>query len=900
MQRSYLSLAATIMALSAFGTYANAEESQSEPAEMARADGNVMEETVVLGRLQSAAQSLLQDRLEDDALVDSLDSETISRMGDSSVAASLRRVSGLTLVNDKFVYVRGLGERYSSTSLNGAFIPSPDLTRNVIPLDVFPSAIVSSLAVQKTFAPDISANYAGGAVDITTTPFPDKGFNFSVEVGGGWNSEADNLKSYPGGSDDDWGQDDGTRALPSQIIQGLQAYQGSIGVQSILSGLNRTAGGGTQAQATAINNTYALALNRNLAVSDKDDTLDNDFRVTVGNTYDFAPDLEGGFQLSGSYASKWRNTQRYQAIFSTPDEQFESEDETTYAVDMSGTVTFGLRYLDEHEVTVASLFLRNSDDEISISDFHNENRQLSSGLGFRGYRFEFEEREMLVNQVKGEHLLGLNTKELLRGWLDWVPTDAQIDWFYSDAKANTDIPNRVTIAFDTVVDAATGAVQSESLKRDASAVDFRYTDLEDEVLSYGWGATIPFVLDRSTFEVKFGYQHDQKARTYAQREFGLGSVDASDAVLQGSIATVLSDSNIGLIENGFSVQEQGAGSRSYLAATMVDASYGMLDWTFDETWRVTAGARYEDYRQVALPWNVFGYTVDQPQISMDTATLARATFTDDTFYPSLSLVYMGDWLAETFQLRLSVSQTTIRPDLREVTDSSYQDPITNELVNGNPDIVPSTVDNIDLRAEWFFANGNNLTISLFSKEIADPIEYFESPASDTNTAREIINADETTITGIEVDGVLALGFFGDWGESWFLQGNATFQDTETTAGTNADAPTNNVRPATGASDYVFNMMLGYDSMDGRHSANLLYNVFGERLYVAGRLGAPDGYEQPFNSLDVNYSFYPSDNWTVKLKVQNLLDETIEIERAGVVTYAENPGTAVAVKVKYDF
>ena len=183
-------------------------------------------------------------------------------------------------------------------------------------------------------------------------------------------------------------------------------------MQSILSGLNRTADGGTTAQATAINNTYALALNRNLAVSDKDDTLDNDFRVSVGNTYDFAPDLEGGFQLSGAYASKWHNTQRYQAIFSTPDEQFENEDKSTYAVDISGTATFGLRYLDKHEVTVASLFLRNSDDELSISDFHNENRQLSSGLGFRGYRFEFEEAEMLVNQVKGEHLLGLNTKEM--------------------------------------------------------------------------------------------------------------------------------------------------------------------------------------------------------------------------------------------------------------------------------------------------------------------------------------------------------------------------------------------------------------------------------------------------------------------------------------------------------
>lgn len=900
MQRSYFSIAATVMALSALSTYANAEELAGGPEEMARADSDVIEEVVVLGRMQSAAQSLLQDRIEDDALVDSLDSETMSRMGDSTVAATLRRVSGLTLVGGKFVYVRGLGERYSSTSLNGAYIPSPDLTRNVIPLDVFPSAIVSSLVVQKTFSPDISANYAGGAVDIVTTPFPDKDLNFSVEAGGGWNSEADNLKSYPGGSDNKWGQDDGTRALPSQIIQGLQTYQGSIGVQSILRGLNRTADGGTSDQAIEINNAYALSLNRNLAISDKDDTLDKDLRVTVGNTYDLASDVEGGFQLSGAYASKWRNTERYQAIFSNPDEQFENEDQTTQSIDMSGTATFGLRYLGEHEVTVASLFLRNSDDELRISDFHNENRQLSSGLGFREYRLEFEEREMLVNQVKGEHLLGLNTKALLGGRFDWIPTDAQINWFYSDATANSEIPNRVTMAFDTVVDPATGATQSESLKRDASAVDFRFSDLEDEVLSYGWGATIPFDLKRSTVDVKFGYQHDQKARTYSQREFGLGSVDASDDVLQGGIATVLSDATIGLIDNGFRIQEQGAGSRSYIAATMVDATYGMLDWTHDETWRITAGARYEDYRQVALPWNVFGYTADRPQISTDVATLARATFADDAFYPSLSLVYMGDWLAETFQLRFSISQTTIRPDLREVTDSSYQDPITNELVNGNPDVVPSTVDNIDLRAEWFFANGNNLTISVFSKEIADPIEYFESPASDTNIAREIINAAETTITGFEVDGVLALGFLGGWGESWFLQGNATFQDTETIAGPNADAPTNNVRPATGASDQVFNLMLGYDSMDGRHSANLLYNVFGERLYVAGRLGAPDGYEQPFNSLDLNYSFYPSDNWTLKLKVQNLLDETIEIERAGVLTFAEKPGAAVALKVKYDF
>lgn len=136
--------------------------------------------------------------------------------------------------------------------------------------------------------------------------------------------------------------------------------------------------------------------------------------------------------------------------------------------------------------------------------------------------------------------------------------------------------------------------------------------------------------------------------------------------------------------------------------------------------------------------------------------------------PWYILVYMGDWLAETFQLRLSISQTAIRPDLRELTDASYQDPVTNEVVNGNPEAVPSKADNIDLRAEWFFTNGSNLTISLFNNEIADPIDYFESPASDTNTARSIVNAAETSIQGLKINGALALGFVGGWAEGFFI------------------------------------------------------------------------------------------------------------------------------------
>ena len=255
---------------------------------------------------------------------------------------------------------------------------------------------------------------------------------------------------------------------------------------------------------------------------------------------------------------------------------------------------------------------------------------------------------------------------------------------------------------------------------------------------------------------------------------------------------------------------------------------------------------------------------------------------------------MGDLWAETFQLRANYSETAIRPDLREITDSGYIDPITGDLVRGNPGVVPSAVENIDLRAEWYFSSGDNLTVTLFHKDIRDPIEFFEVPASDTTIAREIINAKSGKVQGVEFELLKELGFLGDAFDTFFMQGNFTLQDSELVAGADANVPTNPVRKLSGASDYVANVMVGYDSPDARHTASLIYNVFGERLYVAGRNGAPDGFERPFHSLDFTYFWYPTSRITLKAKVQNLLGETIRIERAGVVTFEEDPGAVFSL------
>ena len=261
---------------------------------------------------------------------------------------------------------------------------------------------------------------------------------------------------------------------------------------------------------------------------------------------------------------------------------------------------------------------------------------------------------------------------------------------------------------------------------------------------------------------------------------------------------------------------------------------------------------------------------------------------------------MSDWLAETFQLRFGWSQTTIRPDLREVTDASYIDPLTDILTRGNSGVVPADVTNYDVRAEWRFASGDSFTITLFDKELDQPIEFFETAASDTTIAREILNAESAFVRGVELEALKQLDFLGDIGQMFFVQGNVTLQESELEVGPRASAPTNPVRELAGASDYVANVMLGFDSPGGQHSASLIYNVFGERLFVAGRNGAPDAFEQPFNSLDVNYTWYPTEALTVKVKAQNVLDDTIEIERDGAVTFEEKPGATFSLSAAYKF
>ncbi|MGD8177206.1 TonB-dependent receptor domain-containing protein [Marinimicrobium sp. ARAG 43.8] len=889
------------------------DNDESEPPVVAPP---VMEELLVTGgRLMSGAESLAVERQEAAVATDLLGADQISRIGDSTVALALTRVPGVTLVDDKFVFVRGLGERYSSTTLNGAMVPSPDLSRNVLPLDIIPTSIVDSLAIQKVPSADKPAAFGGGSVDIRTTGIPDE-LLFSLELGTGTNTASSDFLTYSGGGDDRWGSDDGTRALSAELNGALDNYRGNLNAAN----MHRLGDFASLSDARAANRELASTLNRDISPRETSGDPDIKAEINLGNNFELSNGMELGFLAGAAYDSGWRNRDVIQRAFLNPQEQVTFEDETIYSVDITGNLSFGLRLNSENTIETTSLWLRNTDDEVSVRNYFNANRFLSDGRGFRATELRYEEREMEVHQIHGEHELGWETLDTL-GLEDTLGflRGLTFNWYISESEATTDLPNEVNALGSTTTDPNTGEVLSSSFDgANSRAVSYRFSDLQDNVDSNGFSVTMPITTDSWDIKLTGGMDYWQKSRAYRQYEFYLGSTSLgnSDPLFTQELSDILANENILNPDNGFQVTNSQDNANSYIAANKVNAAFGQLDVTWDYTWRLVVGSRWEDYQQVNLPWEPVKYDGSQfpgmdstnPEVIAD--YFQNVTYADDEVFNSVALTWMlQDFWAEDFQLRASFGETTVRPDLREISSASYFDPITDIVVNGNPNVVPSQIDNYDLRAEWFFSGGDNFTLSLFYKDIVNPIEMFEGAATDDNIRAEIHNGDSAELYGLEVEFLKQLGSLSPMLDPFFVQGNFTFMDQELVAGNNADAPTNPVRPMQGASDVVSNLILGFDSPDSMHSATLSYNSFSERLFFAGRNGAPDSYEQPFHSLDFTYSFYPDDHFTVKFKVKNLLDENLTLERTNtrsdgssqdIEVYHQERGQELSLSVQYRF
>lgn len=867
-----LSTATALVSLNAL-----AQDNQTQPA---TAEEDV-ERISVSGRLMSSAASAAAERREQPYVAELLGMEQISRAGDSNAATALRRVTGLTLVKDKFIYVRGLGERYSSTLLNGAQVPSPDPTRNVIPLDMFPAGIIESLVVQKAYSPELPAAFGGGNVNIRTTAIPLQ-TTFSTSVGTGYNSlNSDDGFSYAGGSDDWRGKDDGLRGI-SPALSAAQAQYGTltpVNIAEALGGINAT----NLAQAETIVRELGTAFNRDIDVKPTSVKPDFDGSVSLGSRFDLAKNVVFGVMSGVSYDRATQNIEEQERYYSVsgdnllPLNRYDDIKGTEHQVKLSGMLNFGLELGVDHRLETATIYLRDTKDEIKIKNGDSIETINEANRSNTDTSILYEERSMLSNQLRGRH----NFPYLM---------DLAVDWQYTDAKARRYAPGEVEYRRlnETQAD---GSVFS-FLRRNQNAVNYSFGDMKDNTENFSWNAKLPLTLGKAEMTFSGGYSYFERSRNAQTDRFNFDTVGYSLQQLSGSFSEIFSDDNILNPDNGFKISNVTTQADDYLAAQMIDAGYGALELNYDYKFRLNLGVRYEDFKQISLPIGADG------DIS---GNLTDSVLLEDGFYPALSLTW---FINDDLQARFGYSKTVVRPDLREVTPVLYVDPLTDFKVTGFAGLKSTDINSADVRLEWYF-DTSNYSIGLFYKDLDNPIEAIELSGSDGNLLMSFRNAQSGEVYGAEAEFLQQLDMFGgdagQWLNNFFVAGNLTVSESEITIQPFPGADLTNLkRGLSGHSKYVANLQLGFDSDNNQHNATLTYNVFGKRIAFAGVNDKDDAFEQPFNSLDFTYSYTPTESMTLKLGLKNLLDEDVEILQQGEILQKRVEGQSYSLSFSYKY
>ncbi|MBY6016835.1 TonB-dependent receptor [Halomonas denitrificans] len=845
----------------------------------AGADNQKVEVISVVGRLQRAASEVVEERREIPYVADLMGADQIARTGDSDAAAALRRVTGLTLRNGQFIYVRGLGERYSSTSLNGAQVPSPDPTRSVIPMDLFPAAIIQSLSVQKAASPANPATFGGGHVDIRTKAIPND-FFIKFSVGGQYNTNnGDDRLTYPGGDDDWQGRDDGTRALPQSVSDAFASY-GGISVTDIFRVVQDAD------QAVAINRGLALDMNRNMTLQEKSTNPGFRGSLSVGHNLDLddSGDWRFGFVGGTYYKNQTDNYSQREAELANAEGDLNASANvrgSEQIVQWSGMWNMGLEWTDDHKLSTHTTYLSDTSDDVRITleetlDTINEDRALEV------HSVDYEERTLISNQISGQHFFPYL----------W---DIEANWQYTDARARRQAPNELAYTYSVLQD-DNGAITDRAMAKRSDAAVYRYSDLKDDTENYGFDLMLPLYIGDAELKLKGGYEYLERARTSYSTRLAFDASRYQTDNLVGDFDEVFSDANISNPDNGFALLDTTSETDDYIAAQMIDAGFGEFDLNWADTFRITGGARYEDFRQVMLPLTPDGEISDEGGRN-DVLDYSTA---EDGWYPSLSATWI---MNDEMQLRLAYSKTLVRPDLREVAPVRFKDPVTGFDMIGNADLNSSDIQNLDVRWEWYMESGSNLSVGAFYKDLEAPIESVQV-VTEQDTLLTFQNAENGEIYGLETEFHQELGFINEGSAIWdglFVSGNLTLSDSEITIAPSGNInPTNSKRRMTGHSEWVANLQLSFDSPDNLHAATLVYNVFGERIAYAGSAGLDDVLEQPFHSLDFTYSVYPIDQMAVKFKAKNILGQETEYQQEGKEVFWKEPGTEFTLTFAFEF
>jgi outer membrane receptor for ferrienterochelin and colicin len=822
------------------------------PSSPVAASTTQIEEIAVIGRY------VPDEKRSTSALSSVLSNEEFARSGDTNIAEGLKRVAGISLVGGKYVYVRGLGERYSSALLNGSSMPSPEPLNRVVPLDLFPNALMDSVVVQKTYSAQFPSEFGGGVLQMKTKTSSDEFFfNLSSSVGMTDGASFEKGRKAQSGDKDWLGYDDGAREIPALL---KQATANGQRLQRRNPYLNT--GGYTTAELESI----GQSLNTDYDISSKKLPVDGGATVSLGNFHDIG-EYRFNYLAAVDYKNSWdnheieRNSYKVSGVDELVQENAFTYFGTENNVDISSIFSTGLALSDNHNLSTTSIVLRQSDNIAGEQIGYFGDEALDSKIA----EIEFIEREMISNQLQGDHYFP-DANELT------------INWRYNRSTANRNAPDTREYRYDLIDDQYRFNLRSDGNVR-------RYSELSDLNTEYAVDSTMVVYgpLD-STIMMSGGYAKQDSERDYAIRRFSfseLGDVVNRPGFLSQPLSTILAPQNIS--STGFELREITRPTDAYDATRELESWYAQAELNFSDRIQLLAGLRQEDYQQNVNTFDLFrpGSAVGAELISSDVLPGVTATY-----------------ILDNHQFRIGYSETTSRPDFRELSPASFTNPVTGYEMVGNPNLRIAHIKNYDMRWEWYFSGSDSMSVGLFMKEFDSPIESVVQPGA--NSARSYVNAESAENQGIEFEFRKQFDFLGERWENFYASTNISYIQSDVTIGvTEQNILTNSSRPLQGQSDWLFNGQLGYDDFNGL-TATLLYNYVGARIYEVGILGAPDLIEQARGELDLVLIKEFGEHWKLNIKAQNLLDERKEITQGGLVATGYSDGRTASLKMEYGF
>ncbi len=785
---------------------------------------------VVATRITNTENAVLAEMRKSNQVVNGVSSQQISKTQDRNASEVIKRLPGVTVMEDRFVVIRGLSERYNSVLLNDALAPSAEPDKKAFSFDIIPSSLLDRVLIYKTGAPELPGEFAGGAVKIYTKNIPDEDYiQASITLGVRSNTTFKDFNRASLSNTDWLGMDNGSRDLPAEFPATISGLTSAQQVELAKKLPNTWI---AKEQSAPIDQRLNLGFAKKFNLGKV--KAANISGITYGNTYE-------------TRSAENLNYNQYDIINNVSDTIYNFNDHTSVNKVSVGLLSnFSFLLNPGNKIEFRNLFNQTGSNGTTIRTGYN----IEEGNEVRNFAFRYYERQLYSGQISGSH--------------DFNSQKTHFNWTGGYSNTHTNEPDYRRIrTFRSLVDNLPDYyIQVNTTASQADAGRF-YSTLDENTIMVSGNIEHELMQLGESRKVKIraGFYTETKKRTFNARwlAYTKSRVDKfNNDLLLLPLDQVFDDSNFN-DSTGFKIDEGTNGTDRYEADNLLSALYIGTTWPLHEKITLSTGVRYE-YNRLQLESadnNGKPLKIDNPISSI---------------LPSVNITYN---VTQKSLLRFAYARTLNRPEFREIAPFSYYDFIFNNVLFGNPSLETPTIDNIDVRWENYPAAGELLSAGLFYKNFTNPIEQYFKPGAGSGGTRnfEFRNAASAYSTGAEIEVRKSLEplFKAGFMSRLSVSVNASYIFSQVNLGENTVGQ-DKKRIMMGQSPYVVNTGIYYHQPEYNLQYNLQFNVIGKRLFVVGTEGTPDVYELPRNLLDFSVTKGFGKNFEVKAGIQDIFNQ----------------------------